>query len=115
MSKQERLAYRILASMYPDRRPSEVRKIIEDAMAKEENIDDIELWELLCREKSEEKKEETKVVERVVEHHHYHGYGYYYNATPVINDHWTITCNGDTVNPCGSDSATYVSLSDMIY
>ena len=41
MSKEEKIAYRILAAMYPDRKPSEVRQIINEALAKEANPDDV--------------------------------------------------------------------------
>lgn len=95
MTKQERIAFRILASLYPDRKPSEIRKIIDDALAKEECPDDVELWMILAKDKVEEKPEKEVVKERVIEHH-YHDYWhgpYYYNTPTVTTDSITITCN----------------------
>ena len=93
---QKRLAFRILASIYPDRRPSEIREIINEALSKKENKDDIELWMALTKEKTE--KEEPKVVE----HHYYHDH-YWPTWTTTTNtlgssETYKITCssNNDT-------------------
>ena len=84
MESRERLAFRILASLFPDYKPSEVRKVIEEALEKEECQDDVELWMAIVGGKAEEPKE--KVVERIVEH--YYGYPWYVNR-----DYLTITCD----------------------
>lgn len=99
MSKEERVAFRILASLYPDSKPSEIRKIIDDALAKEECKDDVELWIALAKNAKEEKTEEP--VKKVIEEHHYHHYDWYrpytitYGNTDSVptTDKWTITCN----------------------
>ena len=111
MTKQEKIAFRILASLYPDRRPSEIRKIIDDALSKEERSDDIELWAVLTKEKAENETEKKEVVkERIIEHH-YHDYWWgnrpYYNTCET-----TITCNSlnDLLNGTRDDAyetATY--------
>ena len=101
MTKQEKLAFRILASLYPDRKPSEIRKIIDKALEKEENKDDIELWAILTREypADEPKKEET-VREKIIERHYYHDHFGWNPSTiswcndRIPNDNITITCNG---------------------
>lgn len=111
MDQQKRLAFRILASLYPDRRPSEIKKIIDDALAKEERTEDIELWMALTNKKP---KEEKVVVEKkIIEEHHYHDhYPYWYNtiATPCI-DKYTITC-GDSIT--GTDSSATTVSSDYL-
>jgi len=122
MTKQEKLAFRILASIYPDRRPSEIRKIIDDAMSKEERSDDIELWAVLAKEKTENETEKKEVVkERIIERH-YHDYWYpYYNYCGTVTT--TITCNStdkltgtstegvySTTTNCYDDTATSVTM-----
>ena len=108
MTKQEKLAFRILASLYPDRRPSEIRKIIDDALSKEERSDDIELWAVLTKEKAENETEKKEVVkERIIEHH-YHDY--WWNNRPYYNTcETTITCNSlnDILN--GTRDDTYAT------
>lgn len=104
MEKNARLAFRILASLYPDKKPSEVKKIITEALEKEECPEDMELWMILTKnaeEEQEEKPAEKKVIE---EHHYYHHYGYdttvpsitYCNSDKNSDPYWTITCNDDT-------------------
>ena len=107
MTKQERIAFRILASLYPDRKPSEIRKIIDDALAKEECPDDVELWMILAKDKVEEKPEKEVVRERVIEHHYHdywHGPYYYTTTTLTDTDSITVQCdaNGDmaTIDNC---------------
>lgn len=110
MDQQKRLAFRILASLYPDRRPSEIKKIIDDALAKEERTEDIELWMALTNEKP---KEEKVVVEKkIIEEHHYHDhYPWYYNytVTPTTNKY---TICGDNIT--GTDSSATTVSSDYI-
>ncbi len=96
MTKQERIAFRILANLYPDSRPSEIRKIIDDALSKDERIDDMELWAALTKEKVGEEP----VKEKIIEHHYhdwYHPWVYTYASnesltTPLTNSP-IITCN----------------------
>ena len=104
MSSQERIAYRILASLYPDRKPSEIRKIIDKALEKDENDDDIELWAIMTKEKAEKKNEPEK---KIIEEHHYHHYDY--------KPYWYTTVTASDLNPCvttinghsdGADSIT---------
>lgn len=106
MDKQTRLAFRILASLYPDKKPSEIKKIITDALKKKECPEDVDLWMVLAKNVSEEKTEETPAVEKkVVEEHHYYHYDWakpwYYSPSsityactsePISKD--TITCGG---------------------
>lgn len=96
MDKSTKLAFRVLASLYPDRRPSEVRKIITEALQKEENKDDIELWMCLARETAESKEEkETPPTTKVIEEHHYHHYDYpWYGRTNLVG----TTCTADVVD-----------------
>ena len=113
MDQQKKLAFRILASLYPDRRPSEIKKIIDDALAKEERTEDIELWMALTNEKP---KEEKITEKKIVEEHHYHHYDryypYWYNTiTQPWIDKYTITC-GDSIT--GTDSSTTTVSSDYI-
>lgn len=109
MTMTEKTAFRILATLYPDRKPSEVRKIIDDALSKEANPDDVELWMILSKEQDE------KPVKTVIEEHHYHHYDRDYpyttwTTTPV--DKYTITCNsiGETVSSTGYLDTTGVTL-----
>lgn len=96
MTKQERLAYRILASLYPDRKPSEIRRIIDKALEKEENPDDIELWAIMTREQDGEKTKTEEVTKKIIEEHHYHHHDY--------RPYWTTTLTGTIgapeINPC---------------
>ncbi|MCR4649214.1 MAG: hypothetical protein K5776_09070 [Lachnospiraceae bacterium] len=105
MDKQTRLAFRILASLYPDKKPSEIKKIITDALKKKECSEDVDLWMVLAKNVSEEKTEETPAVEKkVVEEHHYYHYDwakpwysspsitYTCTSEPISKD--TITCGG---------------------
>ena len=109
MDKSTRLAFRVLASLYPGRRPSEVRKIITEALQKEENKDDMELWMCLARETAEPKEEkETPPTTKVIEEHHYHHYDYpWYGRTNLVGTSLTsddvvitptITCDAATPN-----------------
>ena len=105
MDKATRLAFRILASLYPDRRPSEIRKIIDDALTKEERTDDIELWMCLARDANETKKEETaekKIIE-THEYHHYYDYSRPWWQTVTSRD-VDITCG--TVGSITSGTGT---------
>ena len=113
MDKQTRLAFRILANLFPDKKPSEIKKIITDALKKKECPEDVELWMVLTRDLSEEK--ETPVAEKkVIEEHHYHHYDWYhpyYVNQPVTKDYWTITCNGsDTISCSNSGNYDYDSI-----
>ena len=67
MANEEKLAFRILASLYPDSKPSEIRKIINDALEKQVCSDDVSLWMALTKETGESQKKEVEVIE-----HHYH-------------------------------------------
>lgn len=109
----EKTAFRILAALYPDRKPSEVRKIIEDALSKEANPDDVELWMILAKEQDE------KPVKTVIEEHHYHHYDRYLPYTTwsstsdavVPNPGITISCNGiDNSNLCDESYYNGVTL-----
>lgn len=108
MDKQTRLAFRILASLYPDKKPSEIKKIITDALKKKECPEDVDLWMVLAKNVSEEKTEETPAVEKKVveEHHYYHHYNWanpwysspsitYLSTSEPISKDTTITC-GDS-------------------
>lgn len=98
---------RILAVLYPDRRPSEIRKIMDDALAKEPNPDDVELWMTLAKAKTE--KSEPAVLERIIERHHYHDWyhPYGYNSCETVPaDNITITCN------CNDN--TWTSFNDLV-
>lgn len=93
MENRERLAFRILASLFPDYKPSEVRKVIEEALEKEECQDDVELWMAIVggkAEKSEEPKE--KVVERIIEHHYTYPWYVNYESIPCSSEEHKITC-----------------------
>ena len=104
MTKQEKLAFRILASLYPDSRPSEIRKIIDDALAKDERSDDIELWAALTKEKAEKSEPDMPVKEKVIERHYYHNYPWYTSNVTL-----TGTCS-DTIT-CGTCDASSVTIS----
>jgi len=99
MTNREKLAFRILASLYPDRRPSEIRKIIDEALAKEENNDDIELWAVLTKEKT---NKEEPVKEKIIEHHYhdywYHPYTYLTSPNFPIDNTPIITCDGTNIS-----------------
>ena len=99
MDKQLKLSLRIIASLYPDRKPSDVRKIIDDALAKPENHDDIKLWDMMTQENAEHDKQET-VTKKVVEEHHYHHYDYTY---PWYKSTWV---SGTDITLCNSDIAS---------
>ena len=101
---QEKLLLRIVASLYPDRKPSEIRKIIDKALEKPECADDIELWNVMTKERSEPEKE------RIIEHHYHetpHWYPVWYESKPYNLCDWKITC-GDTFT--GTDSNAVSSL-----
>lgn len=109
----EKTAFRILAALYPDRKPSEVRKIIEDALSKEANPDDVELWMILAKEQDE------KPVKTVIEEHHYHHYDRYLpsvtwqaaSSEAMPNPDITISCNGiDNSNLCDESCYDGVTL-----
>lgn len=107
MDKATRLAFRILASLYPDRRPSEIRKIIDDALTKEERTDDIELWMCLARDANETKKEETaekKIIETHEYHHHYYDYNHPHS--------WWSTLSTDTLTTCDTSNGVSSDVSD---
>lgn len=103
MTKQERAAYRILASLYPDRKPSEIRKIIDKAMDQEERSDDMELWAILVNEKLKEEPEKPEVTKKIIEEHHYHHYD-----RPWYTYGTTITST--TANLCSNDAVTTDSV-----
>lgn len=116
MDNQTKLAFRILATLCPDCKPSEVRKIIDEVLSKEANQDDIDLWMALTKDHPEEKKEPEK---KIIEEHHYHHYDYwhgpYYTLTSspsIINkDYLTITCdNTDTITGTQSNTVDYNSI-----
>ena len=115
MTMTEKTAFRILAALYPDRKPSEVRKIIEDALSKEANPDDVELWIILAKE--QDMKQETPVT-KVIEEHHYHHYDRYYPYTTwsstsdavMPNPGITISCNGIDSNLCDESYYDGVTL-----
>lgn len=120
MEKNARLAFRILASLYPDKKPSEIKKIISDALKKEERPEDMELWMILTKDAEEDKKEESKPDKKVIEEHHYYHHDYgapWYYATPTINcddstetNKYTFTCN-DVSNTIGTISSDCITLS----
>lgn len=108
----EKTAFRILAALYPDRKPSEVRKIIEDALSKEANPDDVELWMILAKEQDE------KPVKTAIEEHHYHHYDSYHPYTlwsstsnaAKPNPGITISCNGIDSDLCDESCYDGVTL-----
>lgn len=103
MTKQERIAFRILASLYPDRKPSEIRKIIDKALEKEENSDDIELWSIMTRETSDKEiKKEEPAREKVIERHYYHNHSYWPYSTTCDSTAPTI----DTITICGVEGVS---------
>ena len=110
MTNREKLAFRILASLYPDSKPSEIRKIIDKALSKEERNDDIELWAVLTKEKTEDKEENVK--ERIIEHHYhdrwYGPYWYNYARDKITLNNPVITCDADycTVGNTSNESIT---------
>ena len=109
MTKEERMAYRILASLYPDRKPSEVRKIIDETLAKDASKDDIELWRIIAAEKPEEPKKDVPepIKETIVEKHYYHDgtrwwYGpYYYNGITT-----SVTTTSPSITYACADTAS---------
>ena len=110
MDKREHLAFRILASLFPDKKPSEVKKIIADALKKKECPEDVELWMVLAKDLSEEKEEKT-IEKRIIEEHHHYWYGpYYTTTTPMIHkDYLTITCD-DTISSSNTGNYDYNSI-----
>ena len=119
MADTEKLAFRILASLYPDSKPSEIRKIINDALAKEENMDDVSLWMALAKETDgSTQKKEVEVVEH--HYHHYHPWwsngnisltGTSYEPDTVTTDKITITCKDNSAN---SSSVSNVDFSTIV-
>lgn len=123
MADTEKLAFRILASLYPDSKPSEIRKIINDALAKEENMDDVSLWIALTKETSDPKKDDAPKKE-IIEHHYYHHHDYWwqnngvsltgitYDSNKPLRDDIAITCKDDSrINSISSaDYATTTSV-----
>ena len=108
MTKEERMAYRILASLYPDRKPSEVRKIIDEALAKDVSKDDIELWRIIAAEKPEESKKDVPepIKEKIVEKHFYHdGYRWWYGPYYYDNNNITVTST-NTASPTITSTAS---------
>ena len=110
----DKIAFRILASLYPDEKPSEIRKVIDEAMKKDVNDDDISLWKSLVSRSASEQKEEPKVIERHYYHHDY--WRPWYTATDGV----TITCDGNAngtysnriPDGCASSSTTYAAVNN---
>ena len=121
MADTEKLAFRILASLYPDSKPSEIRKIINDALAKEENMDDVSLWMALAKETSDPKKDDAPKKE-IVEHHYYHHHDYWWqnngvNLTGITYDSNKPLCNGVEItckNNSGNTSISNVDFATII-
>jgi len=124
MADTEKLAFRILASLYPDSKPSEIRKIINDALAKEENMDDVSLWMALAKETGD-KKDEPKQKKEIIEHHYYHHHDYWWQNNGIsltgitydstskpLRDDVVITCKDNSENSSIS-SADYVATSSV--
>ena len=122
MDKQTKLAFRILATLCPDCKPSEIRKVIDEVLSKEASQDDIELWMALTKDYPEEKKKETPSEEKKVieEHHYYHHYDhiwsgpYYYTTAPSTVDKWTITCTDSNTNSAISSDSITVSSNALV-
>ena len=124
MADTEKLAFRILASLYPDSKPSEIRKIINDALAKEENMDDVSLWMALAKETSDPKKDDAPKKEIVEHHHHYHHHDYWwqnngvsltgitYDSNKAPRNGIEITCKDNSGNS-GISSADYATTSSV--
>ena len=106
-SKQ--IALRILASLYPDAKPSEVRTIIDEAMKKDVNKDDVSLWESLVSQTNEDKKEEPRVIER----HYYHND--YWRPWYTTTDHVDITCGGAITGTCSNSIQSNALSSSTTY
>lgn len=102
MTMTEKTAFHILAALYPDRKPSEVRKIIEDALSKEANPDDVELWMILAKERDE------KPVKTVIEEHHYYHYD---RNQPYLT--WSSTSNAVVPNPSITLSCNGIDNSNL--
>ena len=118
MANEEKLAFRILASLYPDSKPSEIRKIINDALEKQVCSDDVSLWMALTKETGESQKKEVEVIEH--HYHHYHPWwsngnisltGTNYEPDPITTDKITITCEGNRGNDSISCTDYYTSSS----
>lgn len=116
MTGKEKLAFRILASLYPDRKPSEIRRIIDDALAKEPNNDDVELWAILTREKVNDKEDTVK--ERIIEHHYhdrwYGPYWYNYASDKITLNNPVITCEDNNTiafADCNCNGETRLTMS----
>ena len=112
MEKNARLAFRILASLYPDKKPSEIKKLISDALKKKSSPEDEELWMILTKDAAEEKKEETKEPDKkmIEEHHYYYHHDDYWK--PYYT--WTAeTISAPRVNLC--DSITVTGTCDDSY
>lgn len=112
----DKIAFRILASLYPDAKPSEIRKVIDEAMKKDVNDDDISLWKSFVSRSASEQKEEPKVIER----HYYHDCWRPWYTTTNGYDDITINCGGSTAGThsnrttdgCTSSSTTYAAVNN---
>ena len=103
MTKEERAAYTVLASLYPDKKPSEVRKIIEKALEKDVDPDDVELWSILMKQKAGDEPETEVVREKIIEHHYHDRYPYY-----------TLTC-GDSITVSGTSFSCSGETRDSVF
>ena len=129
MTKEEKTAYKILAAIYPDKKPSEVRQIVEEALNKKASNDDVELWAIIVREFSDDSKKNSTepIKEKIIEKHFYHDgrpywYGpYYYNDISTISttsaDTPVITCgsNGSTIADSSTIELSSNSISDVSF
>ena len=80
-----------------------VLKIIDKALEKEENSDDIELWSIMTRETSDKEiKKEEPAREKVIERHYYHNHSYWPYSTTCDSTAPTI----DTITICGVEGVS---------